>query len=333
MKNKVKIKIIDKNKIITEQLCLDKIFEIAKNIYDDKTIFIGVGKENEKSDAFWSNKYIKELSELDNVYFTDNDFFQSLNIRSAYQSIKVVKNILEKMDNDQDIKKIFLSGKKMANSLPTSEKQTENTLDNLDYEENTISEEIEELTFNFKHAKEKNDLKDVLNQKNIYTNLDKKDNQKIRYSKEEFLKKMSHFENLNSTIYNMLIKTFETINGMKNHEGYFEVPVGVVPRPQDESGIFDNNADDYFFTIIDVTGKALYQDSVGVNKNLLISVEIYEAMGIMVLILVNGYKHISHKPVDKLCSLLDIPLYYSENKNIFYKKYVDFLYDNEVQKK
>jgi hypothetical protein len=328
------IKIVDKNKISTEKLDLNKIYELAKNIYDDKKIFIAVSKKNKRNNSFWSNKSIIKLSQLDNVYFADEMFYRSLNIPKAYRAIEIVEKMLKQKGDNIDKKKIFLSEKEEKiedkennNSMLEGETENQSFSNILEFEENIPAEEIETLNFNFNHAKENNNLKDVLNQKNIYTELDKEDNQKNKYSKDEFLKKMNYFQNLNYSIYMILLKTFETINGMKNKEGYFEIPVGVVPRPQNENGIFDNNGDEYFFTIVDITGMALYQDSIKLNKNLLISAEIYEAMGNMVLILANGYQHISHKPVDRLCDLLDIPLYYNKKTETFYKKYVDFLYD------
>lgn len=336
LKNKYNVKIVSKTKIISLNLELDKTLNLAKNIYDDKYVFIAFKKEKQNNDNFWENELIEKLFKRENIYFTSFNFLRKLTIKSAFYSVRIVNEILNK-NNHVSKKGLFLvdggfEKNKQQFVNPKEDNLKENIIGLDDIENNKeITEENsypQELVFSFDHAKKKEDIKDVLNKKQVYSKLDSKDERETKYTKEEFMDKLEHFKLLNDTIYKMLVKTFETINGMENKDGYFKVPVGIVPRPQGDMGIFDENEDTYFFTVIDDTGMAIYQDSIKINKDLLVVQEIYESIGYMILILINGFKVIDNKPVDKLCKALDIPLYYNKEKNLFYKKYIEKIIDN-----
>ena len=325
LKNKYNVKIVGEKKIINQKLKLEEVLNLAKNIYDDKNIFVAFKKEKQNSDDFWENPLIKELSKQENLYFTDLDFIKNLTKDNAKISTEIIKETLNKTNKNNKLG-LFLIHEDLKDVIePPINNIGADWSDNEDlYDQDESSSDLE---FNFEHARKNEDIKDVLNKDTIDFQLDREDKSKTQYTKKEFLIKLKHFENINKTIYKMLVKTFGTINRTENKNGYFGIPVGIVPRPQNDRGIFNKNEDTYFFSVIDKKGMVIYQDSIKIGTNILLSQDIYESLGHMVLILINGYETIDHKPVDKLCEILDIPLYYNKNKNLFYKKYIEKITD------
>lgn len=339
MKNNFNIKVVDNKEILSQDLDLKDVLKVAKDIFDNKEIFIKVSPKLKENPEFWGSDLVNKLSELNNVYFTDNDFFKTLTVDKAIDVVEIIEKTREE-GKTKPGQKIFLteeqekensSNKDKQEKLKPSEENT-NTFTNIDNDnfenevEDIINDNLEQIELDFSQANSEKNIQEVLEQEDVYSNLDREDKRDFEYTKEEFLKKMKHFEELNYNIYQLLLKTFETINGMQNYDGYFNIPVSIVPRPQGEKGIFDSNVGNYFYTVIDNNGMAIYQDSIEIGKTLLESVEIYKSLGYMILILTNGYNHIDHIPADKLCETLDIPLYFKKENGRFYKKYVDKMY-------
>lgn len=338
MKNNFNIKVVDNKEILSQDLDLKDVLKVAKDVFDNKEIFINVSPKLKENPEFWGSNLVNKLSKLKNVYFTDNDFFKTLTVDKAIDVVKIIEKTREE-GKTKPGQKIFLTEEQENNSNKNKQEklnppeQNLNTASNIsndgfeeDSVEDIINDNLEQIELDFSQASSEKNIEEVLEQEDIYFNLDKEDKRSFEYTKEEFLKKMKHFKGLNYNIYQMLLKTFETINGMQNYDGYFNIPVSIVPRPQGEKGIFDSNGGNYFYTVIDNNGMAIYQDSVEIGKTLLESVEIYKSLGYMTLILTNGYNHIDHIPADKLCETLDIPLYYKKENGRFYKKYVDKMY-------